>query len=280
VLDLDIDVVLIQEPYAYSAEIPVVANIPPGFSAFHHLSNDHAYGSVILIKDSISTADNLSVMHLSNFASCVELHTKSGPLRFASIYLRPSISDFASTVQSIFDALSSPYSVFGLDFNTKNRVWNSSVNDRRGEDLETVIFGSGLNIANRLCDELDFVPGGTAFVDLTLTGPRLFISRWAFLAMPSLSDHSYIYFQVDSPVFTPKPKAHPNKPIPSLSNMNLNLYRSKLLAASTTWPRSLTCSYESEVEEHINVLVTSIHSCAQAVKTFRPVLSRAKSMPW
>jgi hypothetical protein len=75
VLDLDIDVVLIQEPYAYSAEIPVVANIPPGFSAFHHLSNDHAYGSVILIKDSISTAGNLSVMHLSNFASCVELHT-------------------------------------------------------------------------------------------------------------------------------------------------------------------------------------------------------------
>jgi hypothetical protein len=119
VLDLDIDVVLIQEPYAYSAEIPVVANIPPGFSAFHHLSNDHAYGSVILIKDSFSTAGNLSVMHLSNFASWVELHTKSGPLRLASIYLRPSISDFPNTVQFIFDALSSPYSVFGLDSNAK-----------------------------------------------------------------------------------------------------------------------------------------------------------------
>jgi hypothetical protein len=119
VLDLDIDVVLIQEPYAYSAEIPVVANIPPGFSAFYHLSNDHAYGSVILIKDSISTAGNLSVMHLSNFASCVELHTKSGPLRFASIYLRPSISDFASTVQSIFDALSSPWtSTLKTEFGT------------------------------------------------------------------------------------------------------------------------------------------------------------------
>jgi hypothetical protein len=50
VLDLDNDVILIQEPYAYSAEIPVVANIPPGFLAFHYLSNDQAYGSVILIK--------------------------------------------------------------------------------------------------------------------------------------------------------------------------------------------------------------------------------------
>ncbi|EFX75998.1 hypothetical protein DAPPUDRAFT_107426 [Daphnia pulex] len=216
VLNLDIDVVLIQEPYAYPAEIPVVANILPA-------------------------PFNQSLM----------------------LFPRPT-----------------RFSAWTVNSNAKNRVWNSSVNDRRGEDLETLIFGSGLNIANRLCDELDFVPGGTAFVDLTLTGSRLFISRWAFLAMPSLSDHPYIYFEVDSPDFTPKPKAHPNRPIPSLSNMNLNLYRSKLLAVSTTWPRSLTCSSESEVEEHINVLVTSIHSCAQAAKTFRPVLSREKSMPW
>ncbi len=105
VLDLDIDVVLIQEPYAYLAVIPVVANIPPGFSAFHHLSNDHAYGSAILIKDSVASAGILSVMHLSNFPSCVELHTKSVPLLFASIYLRLSIFDFPSTVQSIFYAI-------------------------------------------------------------------------------------------------------------------------------------------------------------------------------
>jgi hypothetical protein len=44
-------------------------------------------------------------MHLSNFPSCVELHTKSVPLLFASIHLRLSIFDFPSTVQSIFYAI-------------------------------------------------------------------------------------------------------------------------------------------------------------------------------
>ena len=44
VLDLNIDIVLIQEPFALPACPPVLANVPPGFSSFHLLSEDHAYG--------------------------------------------------------------------------------------------------------------------------------------------------------------------------------------------------------------------------------------------
>ena len=53
VLDLSIDVVLIQEPYAFSADTPVLSDIPPGFYAYHDLSSDHAYGAAILIRQSL-----------------------------------------------------------------------------------------------------------------------------------------------------------------------------------------------------------------------------------
>ena len=34
ILDFEIDVVLIQEPFAFSGPTPVVAHIPPGYSSF------------------------------------------------------------------------------------------------------------------------------------------------------------------------------------------------------------------------------------------------------
>jgi hypothetical protein len=44
---------------------------------------------------------------------------------------------------------------------------------------------------------LDFIPGGTSFVDITLAGGQVNVTRWLFLSMPSLSDHLYIYFEVE-----------------------------------------------------------------------------------
>ncbi|KAI9560547.1 hypothetical protein GHT06_011489 [Daphnia sinensis] len=74
IIDLNIDIVLVQEPYALPCIPPVVANVPPGFSSYHQLSADHAYGAAIQY-------------HISNSVACVELSTTHGPLRFSSIYL-------------------------------------------------------------------------------------------------------------------------------------------------------------------------------------------------
>jgi hypothetical protein len=63
ILDFEIDIVLIQEPYAMSSFTPVVANVPPGFSAFHMLSEDHAYVSAILVRDSVAMSGRLSCKH-------------------------------------------------------------------------------------------------------------------------------------------------------------------------------------------------------------------------
>jgi len=73
ILDLDLDLLLIQEPYAFlspSGDI-IVGNIPPGYVSFHNLSNDHAFGAVILAKTSL----NATAAHFadSNHCCCVRV---------------------------------------------------------------------------------------------------------------------------------------------------------------------------------------------------------------
>lgn len=173
ILDFNIDIVLVQETYAYPCTPPVVANVPPGFSSYHQLSTDHAYGAVILIRDSVVKAGNIVCKHISNFAACVELSTRHGPLRFSSIYLRPSISNFLTTISHIFEVASAPFAIIGADVIARSRLWNSVYNDKRGSDFESFLVCSRLNIINRPNTELVFVPAGTSFVDLTLAGDQV-----------------------------------------------------------------------------------------------------------
>lgn len=57
ILDLDIDVVLIQEPSASFS--PLTSNIevkyvPVGYSSFHNLSSEHSFGAAIIAKSSLN----------------------------------------------------------------------------------------------------------------------------------------------------------------------------------------------------------------------------------
>jgi hypothetical protein len=54
-----------------------------------------------------------------------------------------------------------------------------------------------LNIANRPRADLNFVPKGTPFVYITLAGDQIVVSRWLYLGFSSISDHPYIYFEVE-----------------------------------------------------------------------------------
>ena len=51
---MNIDVALIQEPYAYChADQITVANVPNGYTAVHELDVMHAYGAAIVVKDTL-----------------------------------------------------------------------------------------------------------------------------------------------------------------------------------------------------------------------------------
>ena len=97
----------------------------------------------------------------------VDLKIAKGTVRFISAYLRPSISNYLATLQS---ELSSLITVLSVDANAKNRLWNSSTTDRKGEEFESFMSETNLQLANRNSSELDFVPGGTSFVDVTAVG--------------------------------------------------------------------------------------------------------------
>ena len=83
-----------------------------------------------------------------------------------------------------------------MDSNAKNKLWNSKVTDKRGEELETFIENKTLNIANTPSNKLEYIPKKTAMVDVTLIGDNVNISNWHFLLEDSHSDHPLIQFEV------------------------------------------------------------------------------------
>nr|CAH0102215.1 unnamed protein product [Daphnia galeata] len=60
-----------------------------------------------------------------------------------------------------------------VDSNAKSRLWNSATTDRKGEELECFILEHGLQVANQSLSSLEFVPGGTPFLDVTLIGDHV-----------------------------------------------------------------------------------------------------------
>jgi hypothetical protein len=89
--------------------------------------------------------------------------------RFISMYVRPSCVASSAKFRSVFHSLLSPLTVIGVDSNAKSRLWNSAFSDRKGVEFEGILLEYGLNVLNRNRNELDFVPSGTSFLDITLT---------------------------------------------------------------------------------------------------------------
>ena len=156
-----------------------------------------------MVRDSLAKAYKLTTKHFDNHVSCIELKTHSGTYRFASVYLRPSIVDPELSLNTILDNLFTHSSVFCLDANARNLLWNSSCTDHKGYNFESIFQSRKLNIVNVPKADLDFVPRGTSFVDITVAGDRVNVTRWIFLELHSLSDHPYIYFEV--PLSPPTP---------------------------------------------------------------------------
>ncbi|KZR97988.1 Uncharacterized protein APZ42_006826, partial [Daphnia magna] len=122
--------------------------------------------------------------------------------------------------------------------------WNSRSTDPRGMELESLFFMRNLSIANIAKSKLDFVPGGTSFIDVTFAGHQVKFNRWLFLPIPSLSDHPYIYFEIHSaaPPLFPSPSTRKGaNSIPSPPCIDQLLFSSSLVSMLySNPPTSLT----------------------------------------
>ena len=148
ILHLDIDVVLIQEPSAsfslFTSKIEV-KNVPVGYSSFHNLSSEHAFGAPILVKSSLHAT--LTYFGASN--SCCGISIS--PNLFFSLYCRPSLGSIPAHVRALLNYIppfSKKYTILSGDVNAKNKVWNSARTDDCGLELEHIFRESRLSIAN------------------------------------------------------------------------------------------------------------------------------------
>jgi len=83
----------------------------------------------------------------------------------------------------------------GIDANARSPLWNSRHLDAKGKELEGLLTGSVLGLANKQLGDLAFNPPGTTFIDVTLHGCNTDVVDWRYLDLPSLSDHPLIYFR-------------------------------------------------------------------------------------
>lgn len=167
-----------------------------------------------------------------------------------------------------------------MDSNAKNRLWNSPTTDAKGVELECLIHSENLSIINSNTSDLDFTPGGTSFLDVTLAGDKVVVSHWFFPSIPSLSDHPYIYFKISRACHASRFKqSTPIPRVPSISRINLVKFSAQLSAGLKSIPLPLSPS-----KRDIDLLITDVSSLisvsARNSKSDNSPLPHRRCMPW
>jgi hypothetical protein len=196
-----------------------------------------------------------------------------------SLYLRSSLVNFCDSLNELFTELASPCSIFGIDANAKSLLWNSNRTDPKGVNLESLVLMHKLNFINVNKQHLEFIPGGTCFVDVTLAGDLVKMPIWLFLPFASPSDHSFLYFEVESKTAL---YVHPlSQPHFRPARLDKQLFHKFLGNQLSTLSGSLDLTSESSVILEIETLTSIIVKCARAARIRTAPLSfSAKNLPW
>ena len=196
---------LISEPYAVADPLPRLKYVPDDYVELHSLTADHAYGAAVVAKKSLQAF--AFPLNTPNSVAGVKVVTQKNELYFFSIYCRPSLQNFDTFLNSFFSFLTPNNinkSVFCFDPNAKSPLWNSLTLDARGRALEESLSNHCITIENVNSNFLSHVPSKTSFIDVTGAGSFVRIIDWHFPDIPSLSDHQFISFSVNSSLSPPQ----------------------------------------------------------------------------
>jgi len=285
ILDLDVDVVLLQEPYAAKSSDGsfYVKYVPTGYSQYHSLDKDHAYGAAVIAKSALGAT--LCGQGAQNAVAGVRIDSSPAPLYLFSVYCRFSLPSSAALLQSLFDALPVGIrrdSIFAIDCNGKSKLWNSSVTDRKGSEVESLLLSSSLSVANLELSSLDHVPRGTGFVDITVLGDGASVEYWHFPNIPSLSDHPYIMFRAATSRLGCAPAPAPNNLFPNPSRCDMNRFRELLASELEIFPVSHLSGLDTAggIDSVLELLVDRIRRCAVGAKLKSTSATAPPRMPW
>ena len=291
-MELDIDVALVQKPYAFFDKlipgVPIVADVPEGFEALHRLDTEHHYGAALLTKKKLRAT--LCRDASNNHVACATIPMGPALVTFASVYIRPTAANIESVLSAPLQAIDRlNLSVLGIDANARNPLWGSCRADAKGRELENLLLGSPLVLANAALDDLSFRPSGTSFIDVTLHGCDVELLGWKYLDMPSLSDHPLIVFQCRTaqiaarlnPTGQERQSTFRSVKLPPPPAIDRLLFSRQIEQALEAHPPALADA--EEIDEAVRIMTAAVQSAAIASKltnSSRHVPEQSKKMPW
>ena len=284
-IDMNIDIVFIQEPYALSQSNVSLKYIPDHFVQLHSLSHDHAFGAAILAKRSLNPS--LLPLEISNCAAGAKIIIHDQPLFLFSVYFRPSLIDLKSFLYDLSRSLTpeiTSRSILCFDANARNSLWNSNLLDSKGIIFEDFCRSLGLNIINAALSNLNHHPPNSTFPDITIAGDLVNISEWNFPDIPSMSDHPLISFSVNiNRINSNAPKQQNPRAFPRLSVCSTDMFLESLDEGLTKLPVLNSTSTNippASIDYHTTCLVSLLQTCAVKSRLpHHPSMGKAK-MPW
>ena len=181
-LELNLDIILVQEPYCYFSSRKIT-NVPQGYKAFLFPSKDFHFGSSIILKNGIIAKPILDICN--NEVTGVQIVSHNLDVFLLSVYCRPTLANLKDTLRPVFESSNIEVSntIICMDCNAHDPLWNSPYTDPKGTELLNIISEEQLSCANILREELSFILQHTSFVDVTLAGHSIRdkILNWCYL---------------------------------------------------------------------------------------------------
>ena len=172
ILDLDVDIVFLQEPY-FLNNSDKLANVPPGYHFCHVPGTSNFYSSAIIFKRTLPLSNNPELS--SPQVAVVGLAFETGFVQLGSMYCRPSEQNLSMTLDPLLThpSFQANRSIICMDSNAHHPLWNSNYEDPKGRELEEVLAAHPLQIANQKHVENSNLYLKTTYVDLTLAGDNI-----------------------------------------------------------------------------------------------------------
>jgi len=195
----NIDILIIQEPYAKSNRI-----VDLGIKARMVCTQKCAPWAAVAVLNERYTVTQLG-QNTTALQASARITTKDWDIIVTSIYgkvTKDSKNDIRRTLRELRDTLMITKDrghIVGMDANAKSTLWFSKKTDKRGEKLEQFMAQHNLRLANVEQDLTTYEgPRGRSNIDITLTsgnrGPQ--IVNWSIIGDATTSDHNLIRFNI------------------------------------------------------------------------------------
>jgi hypothetical protein len=196
-LENNIDLALIQEPYLHNNR---VALFPINFQVLQ--SNNKPKTAIVL------NPLKVKIMKLEKYTNDLQVWAQiihnNNLLHVCSSYMPPSepIEQTINNLNESIHEIIPKMLIISSDTNAKSKLWFSSINNRRGDEIIEFVTNNNLLIMNNSNTPTFQSSFGSSSIDLTIVNSNVhqLIDNWKIETIETNSDHSYITFELNTDV--------------------------------------------------------------------------------